>query len=165
MNAQRNGDNKDDIMKESQEYVTNALVNVMKDIEYAACSLDQLVSMQTLSVNSLASDIQTIQSKLYGMKEQYLLTSLDEMKASNNSITISDSPPAVRDVTPSLLFTNSTTKQQSVTSEEPSAPPPASTDDGSSSVSELSHGEYSDNNSSSGNVRVNLKKRKSIEER
>ena len=68
------------IEEEAKRFVTKGLVNVLKDIEAASVNLDQLVQLQTLSIDSLSSDVSLIKSRLHGMKSQHLTASLDEMK-------------------------------------------------------------------------------------
>mmetsp|Transcript_7471 Transcript_7471/g.12407 ORF Transcript_7471/g.12407 Transcript_7471/m.12407 type:complete len:196 (-) Transcript_7471:147-734(-) len=78
--SQRSGTDKIQIEKEAKEYVSKGLVNVLKDIELASLNLDQLIQMQTISIDSVTSDVGLIKSRLHGMKAQHLLTTMDEMK-------------------------------------------------------------------------------------
>ena len=96
--AQRSGSDKEAVQKEAQAYITKAMVNIFKDIDFAASSVDQLVSMQELSVNSLVNQIDMVQMRLHSLKGQHLLTTLDEMKAPTGALTSSAAPPAVKDI-------------------------------------------------------------------
>lgn len=68
------------IEEEAKKFVTKGLINVLKDIEVTSMNIDQLLQMQSLSIDSLTSDVSLIRSRLHGMKSQHLNASLDEMK-------------------------------------------------------------------------------------
>lgn len=78
--SQRSGKDKMIIEEEAKRFVTKGLVNVLKDIEVASMNIDQLLQMQSLSIDSLTSDVSLIRSRLHGMKSQHLNATLDEMK-------------------------------------------------------------------------------------
>lgn len=82
------------IEEETKRFVTKGLINVLKDIEVTSMNIDQLLQMQSLSIDSLTSDVSLIRSRLHGMKSQHLCTSLDEMKVPYS--TSSSSAPGVQ---------------------------------------------------------------------
>ena len=52
----------------------------MNDIESAANSLSRLVDLQTIAVDSIASNVEFVGNRLNNIKEQRKLNELDEMK-------------------------------------------------------------------------------------
>lgn len=78
--AKESGNDKSPIVENAKSIVVKGLLTVMNDIESAANSLSRLVDLQTIAVDSIASNVEFVGNRLNNIKEQRKLNELDEMK-------------------------------------------------------------------------------------
>jgi hypothetical protein len=81
----RPGADKISVEMEAKSFVAKGLMNILSDIQIAAININQLVDLQATTLESLASQVDVVQSRLSTMKSQHLQYGLDEMRHASSS--------------------------------------------------------------------------------
>jgi hypothetical protein len=87
--------NPSDVMTEAKEFLTKGLISLLEDFNISCKKLDEIITSQEISIESLIQQNDFLQTKLTFAHNQPLVLALDEMRMPTNRVGLGSEPGVV----------------------------------------------------------------------